>query len=219
MSMPKARRLRRPRPASSPSACSIQILIAASLVALTGGASAGPLEAQVGAALVAFDQGHSDDATTIGAGTLTATLHVDPRVPVGLQMHLAVGRDGTGTRALGIIVRRPWGVGSDFGVGIASVTGVGNDMAPSLRPGGIGVSVDARSPRAGRPGVAFRWAPSPLASMRDTRGCLPVMHPRAKALCTARRRRASVSATHHSRAQGIVVMTRDRLRATVRTSR
>jgi hypothetical protein len=119
-------------------------LIAASLVALTGGASAGPLEAQVGAALVAFDQGHSDDATTIGAGTLTATLHVDPRVPVGLQMHLAVGRDGTGTRALGIIVRRPWGVGSDFGVGIASVTGVGNDMAPSLRTGGIGVSVDAR---------------------------------------------------------------------------
>ena len=116
--------------------------IAVVLLALGAVAKAGPLEAEIGAAAVVFDMPHAE-RETIGVGTLTATLRVDPRVPIGVRMHLAIGRGGAGTRVFGIAVRQQrGGLVIDSGFGIASITG--NDMAPSLRPSGIGLALDVR---------------------------------------------------------------------------
>lgn len=114
------------------------------LLALSGTATAGPLEAEIGAAAVVFDTPHAE-RETIGVGTLTATLRVDPRVPVGARMHLAIGRDGAGTRVFGIAARQQrGGLVIDSGIGVASIIGPVNDMAPSLRPTGVGLALDLR---------------------------------------------------------------------------
>ena len=125
-------------------AAAIGILAAVVATASTAGtAFAGPLEVELGPSAVVFDTPHAP-RETIGAAAITAALHVDPRVPVSLRMHLAIGRDGAGTRMLGIVARQQRGrLVIDTG-GIASVIGTASDLGDALRPRGFGLALDVR---------------------------------------------------------------------------
>lgn len=121
-------------------------MIAAAILAtasLVPAASAGPLEVEVGPAAVVLDTPNAERAT-LGAAAIGASLHVDPKLPVGIRLHVSVGREGAGMHVLGAALRQQRGaLVIDTGLGVANIVGAPADMA-SLRPTGVGIALDVR---------------------------------------------------------------------------